>query len=83
MVSLATAGNAEFNKLVRENAIVTDAESADNLFKILSQNRASESSTSLCGHLIFMIPFSLSLCLSLSQASVHRHLCLSMTHGNW
>jgi hypothetical protein len=33
--------NIEFNKLVRENAIVTDAESADNLFRILSQNRAS------------------------------------------
>ena len=38
-----STGNCEFNKLVRENAIVTDAESADNLFKILSQNRASES----------------------------------------
>ena len=36
-------GNTEFNKLVRENAIATDAESADNLFKILSQTRASES----------------------------------------
>lgn len=35
-------GNAEFRKMVRENAIVTDAESVDNLFRILSQNRASE-----------------------------------------
>ena len=42
MICVFTEGNAEFNKMVRENAIVTDAESADNLFKILSQSRASE-----------------------------------------
>ena len=48
-------GNIEFNKLVRENAIVTDAESADNLFRILSQNRASESHDHISEHKSHMI----------------------------
>ena len=39
---LLLLGINEFRKLVRENAIVTDAESADNLFRLLSQNSASE-----------------------------------------